>query len=119
MRTAFAASYALLYWRNAKHGKSISDERGGIDVQKRDDLLQTTEKRQGNSVKTHIKGNRELGAAYTWTLESMFDRPDSGFVEDGSWDGSKMTVTAACGNRSGIRSTLDPQIELTARFRLD
>ena len=25
----------------------------------------------------------------------MFDRPDSGFVEDGSWDGSKMTVTAA------------------------
>ena len=95
MRSAFAASYALLYWRSAKHGKSISDERGGIDVQKRDDLLQTTEKRQGNTVKTHIKGNRELGAAYTWTLESMFDRPDSGFVEDGSWDGSKMTVTAA------------------------
>ena len=36
-------------------GNPISDERGGIDVQKRDDLLQTTEKRQGNSVKTHIK----------------------------------------------------------------
>lgn len=95
MRSAFSASYALLYWQSAKRGKATGDERGGIVVQIRDDLLQTTEERQGNTVKTHIKGSRELGAACTWTLESIFDGPDSRFVEDGSWDGSKMTVASA------------------------
>lgn len=95
MRGTFAASYALMYWNAAKRGKSKNSERGGIDVQMSKDLCQITEKRQGNTVKTSIKGNREPGAAFTWTLDSVFDGPNSCFVEDGSWDGRKMTVTSA------------------------
>ena len=95
MRGAFTASYALIYWNGAKHGKSRNSERGSIAVQMSDDLCQTTEKRQGNTVKTSIKGNGQLGAAFAWKLDSVFDGPDSRFVEDGSWGGKKMTVTSA------------------------
>jgi len=95
MRSDFAASYALIYWRAAKRGKSKGDERGSIDVQMGSDLCQTTEKRQSNTVKTSVNGNRKPGVPFTWTLDSVFDGPDSRFVEDGSWDGKKMTVKAA------------------------
>jgi len=95
MRSAFAASYALIYWRGSKGGRSRGDERGSIDVQIGKDLCQTTEKRQGNTVKTRIKGSREPGAAFTWKLDSVFDGPDSRFVEEGAWDGKKMTVASA------------------------
>lgn len=108
MRSAFAASYALLYWRSAKHGKAKGDERGGIDVQMSNDLCQTTEKRLGNTVKTRIKGNREPGTAFTWTLDSVFNGPDSRFVEDGSWDGRKITVASASWKQE--RDTNNPLI---------
>jgi len=95
MRNAFAASYALIYWSGAKRGMSKNSERGSITVETSEGTCQTVEKRHGNTVKTMITGHGQLGDPFTWKLNSVFDGPDSRFVEDGSWDGKTMTATAA------------------------
>ncbi len=104
MRGAFAASYALIYWNSAKRGKSRNSERGSIHVQMDKGACQTTERRHGNTVKTSIKGNGQVGAAFSWKLDSVFEGPDSRFVEYGSWDGKKMTVTSGSWKQERVTS---------------
>ena len=116
MRSAFTASYALMYWQGAKGGKSRCNERGSIGVEMSNDLCKTTEKRQNNTVKTRVNGNREPGAAFTWTLDSVFKGADSRFVEEGSWDGRKMTIKAASWNQE--RDTKYPLIHKWALLPL-
>jgi hypothetical protein len=99
MSGAFAAQYSLLAWQMAA-AKSKNKSMGLMKVDFGKNRFQTLETRDGmaESPACSIKTAVQLGknkTASQWTLESRVDGRDHvRLVEEGVWDGKKMTVKA-------------------------
>ena len=99
MSGAFAAQYSLLAWEMAA-AKSKNKPMGSMKVNFDKARCRTLETRngKGNAPACSIKTAVQLGknkTASRWTLESQVDgREHVRFIEEGVWDGKKMTVKA-------------------------
>ncbi len=102
MNGDFKAHYELVAWTGAAE-KSKNTPMGSLDVTFDKGQCQTFETRKGRGtvaaptsiVKTSMQLTGEHNTTTQWTLESQVeDRDHVTFIEEGSWDGTTMSVKA-------------------------
>ncbi|MDP6847257.1 MAG: hypothetical protein QGI24_00590 [Kiritimatiellia bacterium] len=122
MSGAFAAQYSLLAWEMAAE-KSKNKPMGFMKVNFKGGTCQTVEKRDGKgsspscTIKTSVQFAGKKNATTTWTLESLVDGRDHvRFIEEGIWNGKRMTVKAKSFSRQ--YATANPLIHRWALLPL-
>ncbi len=119
MRNAFKASYSLVFCYGSA-AKSRNGTSGSLNVSFGKGQCRTVETRNGrgntpgNTLKTSLQVSGALNTVSKWTLESAIGgAKDLGFVEEGTWDGKRMTVKTKSWTQQ--RATTHP---LIARWAL-